>query len=70
MAHLTGLYAELIDAGPDDGRVVRVAAADLDCGYLDLPRAGSLLDDGCAAGRWTWDGTVNHDGHYRFRRAA
>ena len=71
MAYLTGFYAELIDVGPDDGRVVSVVATDLDRGYLDLPRPrGSLLDDESTAGRWAWDGTVNHDGHYRFRRVA
>ena len=69
MSYLTGLYAELIDIGPEDGRVVGVAAADLDCGYLDLPRR-SLLEAGSAPARWAWDGTVNHDGHYRFRRVA
>jgi hypothetical protein len=67
--YLTGLYAELIDLGPDDGRVVGVTAADLHGGYLQLPRRAPGWELATPA-RWAWDGTVNEAGHYRFRRAA
>jgi hypothetical protein len=66
--YLTGLYAELIDLGPDDGRVVGVTAADVACGYLELPRHRPSSDDQTAVTRWAWDGTTNDAGHYRFRR--
>lgn len=69
MSYLTGLYAELIDLGPDDGRVVGVTAADIINGDLEFPRhQRPLLGDELAPARWAWDGTVNEAGHYRYRR--
>ena len=70
MSYLDGLYAELIDLGPDDGRVVGVTAADIDNGYLQLPRRAAAGSELTAAARWAWDGTVNAAGHYRVRRPA
>ncbi|MBV9922872.1 MAG: hypothetical protein JOY78_18740 [Pseudonocardia sp.] len=68
MPYLTGLYAELIDLGPDDGRVVALTPADIAGGYLELPRHRPPPGDQTGVTRWAWDGTTNGAGHYRFRR--
>ena len=69
MPYLTGLYAELIDVGPDDGCVVGLTAFDIADGHLDLPRIHRpSADDHVAVTRWVWDGTTTDAGHYRFRR--